>query len=74
MKSENKALIRATKKKHLDMVSDFKLELQQELEVLCISLGGHDFWPWQSHYVEMLNGFQKETYRICPICGKKEYR
>jgi len=68
MDKDIKETINKLSKENMDKLSKYRKQLQQELYDKCISLGGHLFWPQQTHRMQMLIGARKTVSQTCQYC------
>lgn len=65
--------LRAKKKKNLDLVNEYKRKLKKDLELECISRGGHFWWPSQNVWRPTVCDYGHYVLeRQCSACGAIE--
>ena len=70
-----KNTIKLKLKEDREVLRTTKEKLQKETESLCLSLGGHEFWPWQEKIAYSIGGDMLYSHiRVCAYCGRKEYK
>ena len=76
MSNEAKARIKAKRKTNRDLLSNYRMSLDQDLYQYCTSLGGHDWSDWSKQYLSLYSpGYDRwQETRHCFACGKDETR